>query len=101
MDKNVAVDLSVVGDAKAVLKGLLEDLSEAKHEAWKEDIARWKAADYRPVDSDEQLKPHQILHTICPDGTIVTDFDYQAMQPIRWQGFLALMYQEKCRPVRF
>ncbi len=40
----------------------------------------------------------EILHTICPDGTIVTDFDYQAMQPIRWQGFLALMYQEKCRP---
>ena len=40
----------------------------------------------------------EILHTVCPDGTIVTDFDYRALQPVRWQGFLGLMYQEKCRP---
>ena len=83
VDKNVAVDLSVVGDAKAVLKALLEDLSEAKHEAWKEDIARWKAADYRPVDNDEQLKPHQILHTICKlagdDAIYVTDVGQHQM----------------------
>ena len=39
-----------------------------------------------------------ILYTIHPDGTIVTDFDYQALQPIQWQGFLGLMYQEKCCP---
>ena len=39
-----------------------------------------------------------ILYTIHPDGTVVTDFDYQALQPIPWQGFLGLMYQEKCRP---
>ncbi len=39
-----------------------------------------------------------ILYTIHPDGAVVTDFDYQALQPIPWQGFLGLMYQEKCRP---
>ena len=40
----------------------------------------------------------EILYTVCPDGTIVTEFDHQALQPIPWQGFLGLMYQEKCRP---
>ncbi len=35
-----------------------------------------------------------ILYTIHPDGAVVTDFDYQALQPIPWQGFLGLMYQE-------
>ncbi len=40
----------------------------------------------------------EIVYTIHPDGTIVTEFDYRALQPIPWQGFLGLMYQEKCRP---
>ncbi|MBR2676181.1 MAG: biosynthetic-type acetolactate synthase large subunit [Solobacterium sp.] len=83
VDKNVAVDLSVVGDAKVVLKALLEDLKETRHEEWKEDIARWKAADYRPSDSDERLKPHQILRTICDlsgdDAIYVTDVGQHQM----------------------
>ena len=36
--------------------------------------------------------------TVCAGGTVVTEFAYRALQPIRWQGFLALMYQEKCCP---
>lgn len=38
--------------------------------------------------------------SIHDNGAIVTDFTYQTLQPIRWQGCLGLMYQEKCRPKR-
>lgn len=38
------------------------------------------------------------IFTVHPDGTVVTELDHQALQPVRWQGFLALMYQEKCCP---
>lgn len=41
----------------------------------------------------------ELNYVIYSNGTIVTDFEYRAMQPIRWQGFLGLMYQEKCRPL--
>ena len=40
----------------------------------------------------------EIVHTVSPDGTVVTDFDYRTLQNVPWQGFLGLMYQEKCRP---
>ena len=33
-----------------------------------------------------------------PDGTVVVSFRHEALQPVAWQGFLALMYQEKCCP---
>ncbi len=46
---------------------------------------------------DAMLRAY-ILYTIHPDGVVVADFDYQALQPVPWQGFLGLMYQEKCRP---
>ncbi len=83
VDKNVAVDLSVVGDAKAVLKALLEDLAEAHHEDWKKEIVRWKAADYMPSDNGDRLKPHQILKTVCElagdDAIYVTDVGQHQM----------------------
>ena len=40
----------------------------------------------------------EIVHTVSPDGTVVTDFNYRTLQNVPWQGFLGLMYQEKCRP---
>ena len=83
VDKNVAVDLSVVGDAKVVLKALLEEIAPAEHDAWKEDIARWKAADYKPSDSGDSLKPHQILQTVSDlagnDSIYVTDVGQHQM----------------------
>ena len=36
--------------------------------------------------------------TLHPDGAVVISFRHQALQTVNWQGFLALMYQEKCCP---
>ena len=41
----------------------------------------------------------EITYTILGNGAVVTDFAYRAVQPVRWQGFLGFMYQEKCRPL--
>ncbi|MBP3868051.1 MAG: biosynthetic-type acetolactate synthase large subunit [Solobacterium sp.] len=83
VDKNVEVDLSVVGDAKVALKALLEEMKATAHPQWKEEIAKWKAADYTPSDSSQRLKPHQILETICneagDDSIYVTDVGQHQM----------------------
>ncbi len=83
VDKNVEVDLSVVGDAKVALKALLEEMEATTHPQWKEEIAKWKAADYTPSDSSQRLKPHQILETICneagDDSIYVTDVGQHQM----------------------
>jgi len=83
VDKNVSVDVSVIGDARIVLKALLDELEQKTHPEWRDDIAKWKAADYTPSDSDERLKPHQILQTICEaagdDSIYVTDVGQHQM----------------------
>jgi len=77
VDKNVLVDCSLVGDAAVILRALLEKINDADHSEWRETIAEWQDMDYTPNDSDTELKPHQILETICElaedDAYYVTD----------------------------
>ncbi len=40
----------------------------------------------------------EITYHITSGGAVVTAFDYTLTQPVRWQGCLGLMYQEKCCP---
>ncbi len=83
VDKNVTVDLSVVGDAGVIMNHLLDYVNENTHEEWRAEIQEWKDADYRPADSTTKLKPHQILATICrlagDDSVYVTDVGQHQM----------------------
>ncbi len=83
MNKNVSNYLGVVGDVKDVLKKLLPLVKKQTHPEWQAKIAEWRAKDYVPKDSDEVLKPHQIMHTIADlsgDETIyVTDVGQHQM----------------------
>ena len=83
VDKNVPVDVSVVGDAAVVLKALLPQVKKAEHAEWFAQIAEWQAADYQPKDSETVLKPHQIIREVCemtgPDTTYVTDVGQHQM----------------------
>lgn len=98
VDKNVAVDISVVGDAGVVLKALLPLVNENNHGEWFEEIARWKADDYHPQDSDTRLLPHQIIDEVCrqtgPDTVYVTDVGQHQMwaaqyiRHVKPRGFL-------------
>ena len=83
LGKNVDIDLSLTGDASYVLQAILPHVKEAKHADWMDQIHVWQAMDYKPVDSDTELKPHQIINEICeqagPEAVYVTDVGQHQM----------------------
>ena len=83
LGKNVDIDLSLTGDASYVLQAILPHVKEAKHTDWMNQIHAWQAMDYKPVDSDTELKPHQIINEICeqagPEAVYVTDVGQHQM----------------------
>ena len=83
LGKNVDIDLSLIGDASYVLQAILPHVKEAKHTDWMNQIHAWQAMDYKPVDSDTELKPHQIINEICeqagPEAVYVTDVGQHQM----------------------
>jgi acetolactate synthase-1/2/3 large subunit len=83
VDKNVSVDCYVVGDAKVVLSALIDKVADADHSEWRETIQTWQDMDFTPVDSETELRPHQILGIICElagnDSVYVTDVGQHQM----------------------
>ncbi len=83
INKNVIADYSIVGDVKAVLSEMLKYVKEAKHDAWHEHIEHWKREDYKPCDSDSEIKPHFIVEKACElageDAVYVTDVGQHQM----------------------
>lgn len=83
LGKNVDVDLSLTGDASYILQAILPYVEKAEHKLWMEQIRSWQKNDYKPVDSDTELKPHQIIDEICnqagPEAVYVTDVGQHQM----------------------
>ena len=83
INKNIIADYSIVGDVKEVLKELLKYVKPTKHDAWHEQIKRWKQDDYKPEDSTTVLKPHYLVEKACEiagkDAVYVTDVGQHQM----------------------
>lgn len=83
LGKNVAVDLSLTGDAAYILNAILPNVQKTEHKLWMEQIREWQKNDYTPVDSDTELKPHQMMDEICrqagPEAVYVTDVGQHQM----------------------
>ena len=83
LGKNVDVDLSLTGDASYILLAILPYVEKTEHKLWMEQIRGWQKDDYKPVDSDTELKPHQIIDEICnqagPEAVYVTDVGQHQM----------------------
>ena len=83
LGKNVDIDLSLTGDASYVLQAILPHVKPTKHTGWMDQIHAWQATDYKPTDSDTELKPHQIINEICeqagPEAVYVTDVGQHQM----------------------
>ena len=83
LGKNVDIDLSLNGDASYVLQAILPHVKPTKHAGWMDQIHAWQATDYKPTDSDTELKPHQIINEICeqagPEAVYVTDVGQHQM----------------------
>jgi len=76
--KNVEIDVPIVGDAKRVLKGLLDIMPKvkAKNKVWKEKVARYKKEYASPWDFDsvpvKQQRVMKELSGMLDAKTIVT-----------------------------
>ena len=83
LGKNVDVDLSLTGDASYILQAILPYVEKTEHKLWMEQIRGWQKNDYKPVDSDTELKPHQVIDEICnqagPEAVYVTDVGQHQM----------------------
>ena len=63
------VDLSLTGDASYILQAILPYVEQTEHTALDGADPRLAGQDdYKPVDSDTELKPHQIIDEICESG---------------------------------
>ena len=78
-----SVDLSLTGDASYILQAILPYVEKTEHKLWMEQIRGWQKNDYKPVDSETELKPHQIIDEICnqagPEAVYVTDVGQHQM----------------------
>lgn len=83
VNKNVKANCPIVGDVKEALTKLLPLVNEAKHSDWLEYIEELKKDDYKPEDSEEILRPHQIVHAIdaaiSDEDIMVTDVGQHQM----------------------
>ncbi len=83
INKNVIADYSIVGDVKAVLSEMLPRVKAVKHDSWHEHIEHWRSEDYKPTDSDSEIKPHFIVEKACElageDAIYVTDVGQHQM----------------------
>ncbi len=93
INKNVLIDISLVGDVKEILEKLNQQITLADHSDWMAQIAQWQLSDYHPEDSDTVLKPHQIMDAICDltekDAIYVTDVGQHQMWAAQYLRHLA------------
>ena len=65
------------------LQAILPYVEKTEHKLWMEQIRGWQKNDYKPTDSDTELKPHQIIDEICnqagPEAVYVTDVGQHQM----------------------
>ncbi len=83
INKNVAVDHYVIGDVKKVLENLLPLVEKKDRAEWLKTLEEYKEIDYKPVDDDSQILPHQLIGAICDmageDTVVVTDVGQHQM----------------------
>lgn len=91
IDKNITTTFSITGDARKVIEAVLPLIKENKHTAWLEQIASWKERmDYRPVDNDEVIRPHQLMRAIDEaigaEDIVATDVGQHQMWAAQFTG---------------
>ncbi len=83
VNKNVHVHHAVIGDMKLVLEELLPLLEPGKYDDWMTEISTWRKKDYKPEDSFDRLRPHQLIEiineTVGEDAVLVTDVGQNQM----------------------
>lgn len=90
--KNVRVDIPVVGDAKYVLKTLLNQVKDGtlKTVEWNKKIDVWKKETPLTYRQDDFLRPQYVveqLNEVCPDAIIATEVGQNQMWAAQFFDF--------------
>lgn len=91
INKNIGVDYAIVSDAETFLEKVMPYIKEAKHDAWRAQIAEWQTKlDYVPKDDESVIHPHQLLSTVAeetPEDTIIaTDVGQHQLWSAQYNG---------------
>ena len=93
VNKNIAVDLALIGDVKAVLEQLLPLLPQQEHTQWMEQIQSWKK-EYPLVmtaEDPEAVTPQDIIQTLDElthgDAIITTEVGQHQMWAAQFYQF--------------
>ena len=91
INKNIGVDYAIVSDAETFLEKVMPYIKEAKHDAWRAQIAEWQTKlDYVPKDDESVIHPHQLLRTVTeetPEDTIIaTDVGQHQLWSAQYNG---------------
>lgn len=73
INKNVKVDLSIIGDMKSILQMMLPKIKEKKNEEWIESVNHLKSLGERKKDDSDELTPEfffDVLNSI-DDGNLI------------------------------
>lgn len=97
INKNVKIDIPVLGDAKTTLAEVTKLLNENKHTAWKEEFKPLKEKEERIVIQKElfpesgPLKMGEVVHRVSEatddDAILVTDVGQNQMMGVRYFKF--------------
>ena len=84
LNKNVKVDIGIIGDLPNVLKELLPLIKERKQNEWMSQIKAWQtSSDYNFVDSKDKLNPKEVMAIVEAflgrEDIIVTDVGQHQM----------------------
>ncbi len=74
INKNVVVDVPIVGDAKIILKTLIEYVQEKREEEWLSYIMELKSTHPLTYADGLAIKPQFVIEKVCevvPDNTII------------------------------
>ncbi|MFC1644221.1 biosynthetic-type acetolactate synthase large subunit [Candidatus Omnitrophota bacterium] len=65
VSKNVQVDIPVIGDAKTVLKELINTVKKKDYTKWHKQIAGWKKKLPLKYKDDNKVRPQYIIEQLC------------------------------------
>ncbi len=97
IDKNIKVDVGVVGDVSEVLDRLVKGLEKAEHPDWAAKVAGFRAEEAKRDPEDNRFSPKNIIKTmnayLKPGTAVATDVGQNQM----W----AAQYVEFSKPRKF
>ncbi|MBP3238812.1 MAG: biosynthetic-type acetolactate synthase large subunit [Lachnospiraceae bacterium] len=91
IDKNIKVDVGVVGDVADVLQRLIKGLDAAKHPEWEEKVSEFRKKEAEKDPEDKRFSPKNIIKLmdtyLAPGTAIATDVGQNQMWAAQYAKF--------------